>query len=435
MSIVEQTARWLLAAGLATGCAGAARPQPSRPAAAVAIAPAQEPSMRFADDVAFLEKHTEVVLLHDTAGRAQVAVAPEYQGRVMTSSAAGGAGASFGWINRAFIAAGKRTPHINVFGGEDRFWLGPEAGQYGLYFAQGAPFDFEHWQVPEPLDWGGFAVTARSASEVRFAQPMRLSNYQGNEFALRVDRAVRVLERPALASHLGIAVPAGLELVAYESENTITNTGEQPWTKERGLLSIWILGMFNPSPRTTVVIPFRPGSEAELGPIVNDAYFGAVPPDRLRVDPQAGVLFFSGDGEQRGKIGIAAARARPVIGAYDAGGGVLTLVQYTLPEGATDYVNSMWEHQAEPYAGDVVNSYNDGPPSPGQPPLGPFFELETSSPAAALAPGQSLTHVHRTVHAQGPRAALDALARAALGVGLERIETAWTSATGAAQQP
>ena len=50
--------------------------------------------------------------------------------------------------------------------------------------------------------------------------------------------------------------------------------------------------------------------------------------------------------------------------AYDAAGKVLTLVQYTLPEGAADYVSSMWELQKEPYAGDVVNSYNDGPPAP-----------------------------------------------------------------------
>ena len=71
----------------------------------------------------------------------------------------------------------------------------------------------------------------------------------------------------------------------------------------------------------------------------------------------------------------------------------------------------MWEIQKQPYRGDVVNSYNDGPPAPGAKPLGPFYELETSSPAAALGPGGSLTHVHRTFHFQGERAVLDALAR------------------------
>jgi hypothetical protein len=34
--------------------------------------------------------------------------------------------------------------------------------------------------------------------------------------------------------------------------------------------------------------------------------------------------------------------------------------------GATDYVNSMWEDQKEPFSGDVVNSYNDGPTATGK---------------------------------------------------------------------
>src|SRR5205085_2847995 len=140
----------------------------------------------------------------------------------------------------------------------------------------------------------------------------------------------------------------------------------------------------------------KPGSEHELGKIVNDAYFGKVPGDRLVVGERA--LFFRGDGQQRGKIGIARPRAQPLVGAYDAAGQVLTLIQYTLPDDATDYVNSMWEQQAQPYAGDVVNSYNDGPPAPGKPPLGPFWELETSSPALNLSPGEHYTHVHRTFH-------------------------------------
>jgi Family of unknown function (DUF6786) len=85
----------------------------------------------------------------------------------------------------------------------------------------------------------------------------------------------------------------------------------------------------------------------------------------------------------------------------------------------------MWQIQDSPYNGDVVNSYNDGPPEPGKPPLGPFYEIETSSPAAELKPGQHVTHIHRTIHLQGPISQLDAIARATLGVGLERIEKAF----------
>ena len=68
---------------------------------------------------------------------------------------------------------------------------------------------------------------------------------------------------------------------------------------------------------------------------------------------------------------------------------MLTIVQYSRPTDATTYVNSMWEMQKEPYKGDVINSYNDGPPAPGKPPLGPFYELETSSPALSLQPAST----------------------------------------------
>src|SRR5690349_14212303 len=129
----------------------------------------------FESDVAFLRQHTQVLMLTDASG-AQVAVSPAYQGRVMTSTTGSGDGPSFGWIGRAAIAAGTRQPHMNVFGGEDRFWLGPEGGQYALYFRRGDPFDLDHWQVPEPIDWGGWEVTSQTPTAARFHKRMTLTN-------------------------------------------------------------------------------------------------------------------------------------------------------------------------------------------------------------------------------------------------------------------
>jgi hypothetical protein len=370
----------------------------------------------FGDDLAFLRQHLpDLVVL--SRGEARVAVAPLYQGRVMTSSARGEGGASCGWINRALVASGERQPHMNAFGGEDRFWLGPEGGQFGLYFAPGAPFDLEHWQVPEAIDWGGWEISERSDVSVALRRDMELVNASGTRFSIRADRTVRMIDPAAVG---GSAV-AGVDAVAYESVNGILNVGTEPWREETGLVSIWILSMYPPSPATTVVIPFRRDGE---GRIVNDAYFGEVPADRLRVDEASGVLFFRADGQRRSKIGVGPGRAMPVAGSWDAERGVLTIVRYTLREGETRYVNSMWEVQAEPYGGDVVNSYNDGPLGPGQPPLGPFYELESSSVAGSLASGRRLEHTHSTLHAEGDRAALDAIAREALGVGLDAIEGA-----------
>ncbi|UCG46524.1 MAG: hypothetical protein JSU94_13580 [Phycisphaerales bacterium] len=377
----------------------------------------------FGDDIIFLKKHTEVILLSDTTGNSLVAVSPQMQGRVLTSTAEAMRGLSFGWINRQLIASGKIAPHINVFGGEDRFWLGPEGGQFSIFFEKGVPFDLEHWFTPAPIDTEPFDLVSKSGNTARFRKDMQLKNYSDAVFSLRVDREVRVLEKPDAVRALGVTPPQTVKMVAFESTNRITNTGENAWRKETGVLSIWILGMFNPSPKTTIVIPFQPGPEERLGPIVNDAYFGKVPADRLLISDD--VMFFSGDGQYRSKIGLSPQRAKPVAGSYDAVNKVLTIVQYNKPDDVTDYVNSMWELQDHPYKGDVVNSYNDGPPEPGAKPLGPFYELETSSPAAALDKGRTLTHVHRTYHLQGSKEDLDPVAKTVLGVTVAEIESAF----------
>ncbi len=391
----------IIAIAGAIGLATHPAPRASQPA----------PRATFADDLAFLKQHTKLLVLTDARG-AQVAVAPEYQGRVMTSTADGDT--SFGWIGRDAVASGARQPHMNVFGGEDRFWLGPEGGQYALYFKPGDPFDLDHWQTPEPFDWGAWTVMSQTDTAATFTKSMSLTNHAGTRFWLDVTRSVRLLGPDDVARRLHVGVPAGVRMVAFESANDVRNAGAQ-WTRDKGLLSIWILGQFAPTPSTTIAIPFTTGPEATLGPIVNDAYFGKVPADRLQI--KDGVIRFRGDGQYRSKIGLSPLRAKDVAGSYDASSHVLTIVQFT-NDGARDYVNSMWEVQKEPYRGDALNSYNDGPLGPGKPGLGPFYELESSSPALHLMQTEHYTHVHRTFHFQGSEAALDTIARAALHVGL-----------------
>jgi hypothetical protein len=309
---------------------------------------------------------------------------------------------------------------MNAFGGEDRFWLGPEGGQYGLYFKKGDPFDLAHWQTPAPIDTEPFGVVHQSATGVSFRKEFRLENYTGASFQVRVDREVRLTTRAEAGEALGVSLPDGVQFVGFVSDNRITNAGKNTWKPETGLLSVWILGMFTPSPATTIVVPYR---QQASGRLVNDTYFGKVPAERLRVTPEA--IFFRGDGQYRSKIGLAPARAREVIGSYDARRRVLTLVKFSLPAGEHPYVNSAWEKQQAPYRGDAVNSYNDGPPEPDAKPLGPFYELESSSPAAALNPGESLRHVHQTFHLQGAETDLDSVARRVLGVNLSQIKAAF----------
>jgi hypothetical protein len=378
------------------------------------------PAGTFADDVAFLEKHGRLHVLVSPAG-ARVATSAQYQGRVMTSAVEPG-GRSLGWINRPFIEAGRTGTPFDNYGGEDRFWLGPEGGQYALFFAPGKPFTFSNWRTPAALQEGAWDVKESSPEHVVFTRSMVLTNYAGQRFTIDVERKVRLLRDVAVGARLGVdleaARGAGTKWVAFETLNRITNRGAEPWTKEKGLVSIWILAMYAPAKDAYVVMPF---DDKAPGPIVNDAYFGKVPPSRLAVRREDGYLLFKGDGELRSKIGLGPSRARDVLGSYSASDRLLTIVSFDKPRGASDYVNSMWEKQAKPFGGDVVNSYNDGPVEPGQPSLGGFYELETSSPAAALDPGASLVHAHRTFHFVGERAALDTIAGKVLGVTASRI--------------
>jgi hypothetical protein len=375
----------------------------------------------FGDDTAFLEKHGGIIVLSDKQGMAKVAVSPAWEGRVMTSTAGDDDGISFGWINRDLIASGKILPHINTFGGEDRFWLGPEGGQFSVFFAKGAKFDLADWFTPAPLDTLPFKVASQNRTEATFTSKFTVTNYSGTRFDVIVKREVRLLKPAAAWKKLGVAAVEGVSLVAYETDNKITNDGKDAWTKETGLLSIWILGQFNPSSSTTIVVPIKSGPESDLGVKVTSDYFGAVPAERLVV--KDAVIFFSGDGKFRSKIGVNPKRSKALLGSYDADNKVLTLVQFNQPADRTDYVNSLWKLQDDPFGGDAINSYNDGPPAPGAKPLGPFYEMESSSPGAALTPGQSLSHVRRTIHLSGPDSALNAIALGTLGVSLDDIKT------------
>jgi len=382
----------------------------------ITMSPGETPKNSFVDDVDFLNQHTKTVVLSDAAGKAKVAVVPGYQGRVMTSTD-GVSGLSYGWINRELIGSGKLNPHINAFGGEDRFWLGPEGGQFSIFFKNGDPFDLPHWQTPAAIDSIGYNLVKKTAGEALFQKSFQLENYMGNHLDVSVERAVRLLDSAAIGKNLGIAVPKGVNAVGYETVNKVSNGGKSAWTEDSGMLSIWILGMYNAGPVTTVAIPYKVGSG--LGPVVNDTYFGKVPADRLKSGD--GMIYFKADSKFRSKIGVSPRRAKPVMGSYDAKHRVLTIVQYTLPGNTTKYVNSMWEIQSNPFGGDTVNSYNDGPPPTGGKQLGAFYELESSSPALGLKPGGSATHVHRTIHLQGDAKLLNAIAQKVLGVTVDKI--------------
>lgn len=371
----------------------------------------------FGYDLDFLKQyHKDLIVLGDE--NSQVIIAPAYQGRVMTSTADGDKCPSFGWINHDLIASKKIAEHMNAVGGEERFWLGPEGGQFSIYFKKGTEFKFDNWYVPKEIDSEPFDLASSTKKEAIFKKQMHLENYSGNKFDLTVDRIIRFLDIRSINLALGINVPENVKVVGFESDNSITNNGTTVWNKNTGMLSIWILSMMNASDQTTVAIPYKQGDSAQLGKIVTDDYFGKVPVDRLHVEN--GMILLKADANHRSKIGISPKRALPIAASYDAVNNVLTIVQFTLHEGVSDYVNSLWKLQDDPFNGDAVNAYNDGPIDTTQ--MGKFYEIESSSPAAALAPGYSMQHIHRVIHLKGTKEDLDKVAMKLLGISVDKIK-------------
>ena len=373
----------------------------------------------FGYDLQFLKKyHKDLILLGDESGAAaQIIILPAYQGRVMTSTAEGNGGMSFGWINYELIDSNREEEHFHAFGGEERFWLGPEGGQFSIYFKKGDPFNFDHWFVPKAIDTEPFILVSASKTEANFQREISLKNYTGFEFNLRVTRNIRLLSKTEIPLLLGVSIPENLQIVGFESNNSITNTGNTPWTKETGLLSIWILSMFNAGDKTRIAIPYKQGNEADLGKIVTDDYFGKVPMDRLKI--KNGFIFLNADANYRSKIGVSPNRALPILASFDGVNKVLTIAQFSLPEYPADYVNSLWEMQENPFDGDVVNAYNDGLIDGKQ--MGKFYELESSSPAATLNVGESVHHLHRTIHLKGNIKDLDEITQTLLGIHLSEF--------------
>jgi hypothetical protein len=373
----------------------------------------------FIDELKFLQSHVETHVLQGEEG-SMVAVAPAWQGRTMTS-ATSAEGLSYGWLNHELIRSRRLVPQANLYGGEDRLWIAPEGGQFSFFFEPGAPFEFGNWRCPALIDTEPFDLVEVSSREIICSKTALLKNYSQTKFATRLERKVSILERANIAAALDLQVPDSVRCVVHESQNRMTNVGNEAWSAAKGLPAIWNLGMFNPSDGVTMVVPYRDGAEDELGKIVTSDYFGEVDQSRLQIDHERKLIFFRGDGNFRSKLGLSHQRALPILGSWDDRLGALTIVRFNRPERVdVGYTNNLWRIQDQPFSGDAVNCYNDGPNESGER-LGPFYELESLSPALALGPAESYNHVHQTFHFEGERAALSRLSEAVFGVGVSEI--------------
>jgi hypothetical protein len=371
----------------------------------------------YAYDAAFLKKYTgEAIQLKAPDGLGRVLLSARYQGRVMTSTASGDSGTSFGWLNYALIAANEKRKQFNPVGGEERFWMGPEGGQYSPYFKGKDSFTIAHWQVPSFIDTEPWQLVKADSSAAVFVANASFANYSGTTFSIHIERNIRLLGREEIQEVLHSTIPEGLRFVGFETTNTVTNKGEADWTKQGGLLSVWLLGMFTPGPQTKVMIPFH--GLANAREYISSGYFGAVPPDRLQVTDS--MLYFTCDGQYRSKIGLSPIVAKPIAAAFDFAKNILTVVIPAIDKSG-DYVNSKWELQQQPYKGDAINAYNDGPLPDGTQ-MGPFFEIESSSPALLLRKADKGVYRQTTCHFEGEYTALQSLAKRLLDIDLDAVK-------------
>jgi len=379
----------------------------------------------FGHDLNFLkEKDSNLLVLSLPENpQAQIIVSAKYQAKVFTSTAQGTGGQSFGWVNyKAFN--GSLDPHMNAYGGENRFWLGPEGGKYSLFFAPDSTMEFDNWKTPDAFDSESWTIEKSDARSATLTKQMNLLNYKGTHLSLSIERVIQLLSPMEIDRQTGMEISKSfpdIKLVAYLTDNKLTNTGTASWDENTGMPCIWILDMFTPSDKTVIVVPFKKTPATEFNQVAATDYFGAIPEDRLKHTED--VLYLKADGKMRGKLGVRPAKARDWIGSYSADSKVLTLLHYNIDAHAK-YLNQQWNTKPPVFDGDAVNAYNDGPLADGSQ-MGPFYELESVSPAAFLAPGASLTHQQSVYHITGSVEDLNKITLQLLGVSLSDITTAF----------
>lgn len=375
----------------------------------------------FGYDLNYLSAKDSLIILKENGGESQIIVSPKYQAKVFTSTTNGLNGKSIGFVGYKAFELSTPDEHMNGFGGENRFWLGPEGGQYSVYFEKDKEQVFDNWHTPKPIDIEPWELVFATEKKVEMKKEMKVQNFLGTNFELNVDRSVEMLTINEINSLLNIEITESIRSVAYKTQNKITNKNNFEWTKETGTISIWMLDMFIPAPKAVTIIPFNEGDEKTMGKIVTSDYFGEIANDRLRT--KGNTLYFKTDGCERGKLGLNSFRTKGLAGNYDPDSKRLTIVTFDVDKKGT-YLNQEWNPTKDPLIGDAMNAYNDGPLDDGSI-MGPFLEVESCSPAAFLKPNESQMHNHNVFHFVGEANDLNSISVKLLGVSIDNVTKAF----------
>lgn len=220
----------------------------------------------FADEWARARRRVEVVLLSDREGFARVLLSPAAGGAVLTSSAGGSGGRSFGWLDG------------NLWPGEDRPTLEPEAP---------------------------FFLVERETARVRLRRT-------GD---LEIDRRVRLLPVEDAWRAAGAPARPNVRVVAYETDTRVRSGRGKPLPAR-----LVVTGRFRALPGAWIVAP------AADRRVVFDVGVDAPRQERAAAgraglyDPQAGVLTLVRFGSRSGAAGEASVRLTAGAGPEEAYG-------------------------------------------------------------------------------------------------------------------
>ncbi len=368
-------------------------------------------------------------LLNDTGNRAivlsgrgtpgAVLIAPSLVGRVLCSTFNCAKGTANGWINELAIRRGKTDPVFNNFGGEERIWFAPEGGPFGLMFGR-KESKFANYCVQPGMSTVEYQVSDECSVSVLLEADFALQSAVGTVFNIHVQRRISAFESCPYAMEIG----GRMEIVGFQTENTVTNTGAE-WERSGGTVALWCLGQFLEHPHLCVIVPVYSVADPEASPATVDDYFkdfciGGNFPSNRRVDYGKFVLL-NADGAVRGKVGIKRDRATGRLGSYNPDDRHLIIVDHDFYPGL-DYAAGYWRQYDDPFDGDALSVYIDGPEQVGGS-LGVSYELETMSPALFLGPNQSFIYRNRTFHLRSDDASVvEQVCRQSLGVPLDQLE-------------
>ena len=327
--------------------------------------------MSYHDALDYLAQKTSVIELVDQFG-GRVAVSPDWNGRVLTSTCDGLDGDSFGCVNVQAIDADR----YEDFGGEDLWTISPFVHSFGIEDIK------EHKTV------------------LQRTLPMNDANGALIEFHL--SRSISLLSRQKIGDLFGDAVAGSLaqedvSVVGFRSENTVRS-------QEKAHVASRQRGMFNASPHTFVIVSTPPDDLAlEPFPVETD-YLGGSPHGRIRHLPQA--LLIRADGHRQCQTTIPFSASPPIFGAVGLRFGTLTLWTFDAPGDSEE---------------DMIRIYNSGHPHTDELEWTEYYEMNCFSAAQKLQPEDSLTYRQYTLHLNADNDTLGHLVQQLFGVPLEKF--------------